>query len=133
VAPAGIVLFDGDCGFCDASIRFLAARDRASSLRFAPLQGATAAGLRAAHPDIPTDLSTVAYVEGDRLYLRSHAFLRLARHLTWPWRWAFHLRWLPAGLLDPAYRAIARRRHRLAAPIDACPAPTPAMRARLLP
>ena len=44
--PAQLVLFDGVCGFCDLTVQWLLQHDRASVLRFAPLQGPTAAALR---------------------------------------------------------------------------------------
>ena len=44
-----LVLFDGVCGFCDRLVGFLIERDAAERLRFAPLQGETAAALRARH------------------------------------------------------------------------------------
>ena len=48
--PARIVLYDGVCGFCNGSVRWLIARDRDARLHYAPLQGETAAALRARHP-----------------------------------------------------------------------------------
>ena len=78
--PAGIVLFDGVCAFCDAAVGWLARRDPEARLRFAPLHGATAARLRARHPEIPGGLETLVYVEasggGERVYLRSEAVFR---------------------------------------------------------
>ena len=34
----GVVLFDGTCGFCEGSVRFIARRDRDAYFRFAPSQ-----------------------------------------------------------------------------------------------
>ncbi|MCD6051631.1 MAG: hypothetical protein K0Q55_3040, partial [Verrucomicrobia bacterium] len=44
-----LVLFDGDCGLCQRSVRFLLAEDRAKAFSFAPLQGATAAPILERH------------------------------------------------------------------------------------
>lgn len=111
--PEPIVLFDGACGLCGRTVAWLLAKDRDRRLRFAPLQGETAARLRALHPGIPEDVSTVVLVEGGRVHLRSRALLHVARHLGPPWRWASWLRFLPAAVLDPPYRLVARIRHRL--------------------
>ena len=122
--PPRIVLYDGVCGLCHRLVRWLLERDRARSLHYAPLQGETAERLRALHPEIPADLDGVAYVEDARVYLRSKAFLHVARHLGAPWCWAYHFRWLPAGLLDVAYNLIARIRYRVFGRYDTCQIPT---------
>ena len=130
--PGPTVLYDGECGLCHRSVKFLLKRDR-NQLWYAPLQGETAAQLRAKHPEIPQTLESVVLVEGDQVYLRSKAILHATQYLTRPWRWAYHFRWLPAFLLDPLYRLIARIRYRIWGKFDACTIPTTEQRAHLLP
>src|ERR1700690_2928126 len=86
-AGGPVVLYDGTCGLCHRSVRWLLRHERDHALQFAPLQGATAAALRVRHPEIPQLVSTVVLVEDDRVYLRSKAFLYAAKHLRAPWRW----------------------------------------------
>jgi predicted DCC family thiol-disulfide oxidoreductase YuxK len=131
--PPRIVLYDGVCGLCNRSVQWLLRRDRGRALWFAPLQGETAAMLRARHPEIPTALETVVYVDEGRVHLRSQAFLHAARHLGRPWRWAHGLRWLPAFPLDLLYRVIARIRYRVWGKYESCRLPDAGDRARLLP
>ena len=130
--PGPVVLYDGECGLCQRSVKFLLKRDR-NQLWYAPLQGETAAALRARHPEIPTTLESVVLVDKDRVHLRSKAFLYGAKYLTAPWRWAYYLRWLPAFLLDLGYRVIARIRYRVWGKFDSCQRPTEDQRAHLLP
>ncbi len=131
--PSGpIVLYDGECGLCHHSVKFLIARDR-HQLKYAPLQGETAAELRARHPEIPATLESVVLVDNDRVYLRSKAFLYGARYLTRPWRWAYYLRWLPALVLDLGYRAVAAIRYRVWGKYDTCQRPSVEQQAQLLP
>lgn len=130
--PPRIVLYDGVCGLCSRTVRWLIRRDPQGHLAFAPLQGETAARLRARHPEIPQTLESVVLVEGDRVHLRSKAFLYGARWLKRPWRWAYHVRWLPGPVLDLGYRLIARLRYRMFGKVDACELPAPAERARFL-
>ncbi len=130
--PERVVLYDGECGLCSKSVRFLIKRDRDGVLQFAPLQGDTAAGLRAAYPEIPQTVESVVLVDGGRVHLRSKAFLYVSRYLTRPWRWGWYLRWFPAFLLDLPYRLVARLRYRIWGKVDACELPAPAERARFL-
>ncbi|MCA9676594.1 MAG: DUF393 domain-containing protein [Kofleriaceae bacterium] len=131
--PARLILYDGVCGLCSRSVRWLIKRDRDRALRYAPLQGDTATRLRARHPEIPTTLESVVLIVDGKVYLRSKAFLYAARYLTRPWRWAYHLRWLPGFLLDLGYRLIARLRYRIWGKHDSCELPAPDERALFLP
>ena len=131
-----LVLFDGVCGFCDRAVRWLLAHDRAGRLRYAPLQGATAARLRERHAEIPVDTETLVYVDAssgsERVYLRSEGIFRLCAELDRGWRGLAWLRWLPRGLTDRVYAAFVRRRYRLFGKLDACRVPEPHERARFL-
>ena len=135
--PPQLVLYDGLCGFCNGSVRWLIERDAEARLHYAALQGETAAALRARHPEIPNELDTIVFVEaspdGERVFVRSAAIFRVLRELRAPWRWLAPLRWLlPSALWDVAYRAFARRRYRWFGRLEACPIPPPELRARIL-
>jgi predicted DCC family thiol-disulfide oxidoreductase YuxK len=130
--PGPVVLYDGECGLCHRSVKFLIRRDR-NQLWYAPLQGDTAAALRVRHPEIPATLESVVLVDRDRVHVRSKAFLYGAKYLTRPWRWAYHLRWLPAVVLDIAYRFIARIRYRVWGKLDSCQRPSVEQQSHLLP
>jgi predicted DCC family thiol-disulfide oxidoreductase YuxK len=136
-ATRHLLLFDGVCVFCNGAVRWLMARDPQARMRFAPLQGETAAALRARHPEIPGALETLVYVEadaaGERVFLRSAGVFRVLALLDSPWRHVAKLRWLPRRLCDALYLAFARRRYRLFGEVDACPIPTPQEAQRFLP
>jgi len=127
-----VVLYDGVCGLCSKSVRWILRHEKDHVLKFAPLQGPTAAALREKYPQIPKTLESVVLVEGGRAHLRSKAFLYTARHLRAPWRWAYGVRWFPGFLLDLGYRLIARIRYRVWGKTDACELPAPDQRARFL-
>ena len=133
-----VVLYDGTCGFCHASVQWLLAHDRRGQFAYAPLQGETAARLRARHPELPTDLDSVLLVEdvdsgGERVWWRSHAVFRICSFVGGIWAVPGIFRFLPRVLTDAAYMAVARVRHRLAPPPEACGLPTEDERQRFLP
>ena len=131
--PSRLVLYDGVCGFCNASIQFILARDPGGSFHFAPLQGETAASLRQKYPIIPADIDTIVLVEAGQVYLRSEAALRVAGQLSGPAGW---LRWclvLPRFLTDFGYQLVASVRYRIWGRLEACPVPKMEQRARFLP
>lgn len=130
---APIVFYDGTCGFCARSVMWILRHERDHEIRFAPLQGPTAALARARYPQIPESIDTVVYVSGGRAHLRSKAILHAGRHLRAPWRWWYAFRWFPAVVLDLGYRVIAAVRYRIWGHADACQLVTPEQRARFLP
>ena len=132
------MLRDGECGGCSRIVRWLLDADRRGLLRFAPLQGATAAALRHRWPAIPPDLDSIIYVDRssgvEDVSWRADAFLRICRLLGGPWRVVGAIgEWLPRSLADAAYDAFARRRHLLGRPPDTCALRSPMERARFLP
>lgn len=129
------VFYDGDCGFCHWSVRWLAERDDAGCFRYAPLGGATFESLvpvdrRATLPD-----SLVVHTAGGRVLVESAALLHCLDRLGGAWTMlAAVLHVLPRPLRDRAYAAFAKRRRRLfGQPDEACPIPSGTLRARLDP
>lgn len=125
-----IVLFDGDCGFCDRGVRFIYARDPAGKFRFAPLQSDAGRRLLRAHGLPENALDTLVLIEKGRAHVRSDAVLRIARRLGRAWPLLGALRLVPRRVRDAAYDAVARRRHRLEG--ETCGMPPPGLRARIL-
>jgi predicted DCC family thiol-disulfide oxidoreductase YuxK len=77
-----ILFYDGQCGLCDRSVRWVMRRDRQRIFRFAPLQGQTYRELDISGK--PQDLSTMVVLDGGRLYTRSDGVLRILRRLGGP-------------------------------------------------
>jgi len=132
-AGVPLVLYDGTCGLCARSVRWILRHERDHELRFAPLQGETAGALRARYPNIPASVDTVIYLDGERAHLRSKAFLHMARHFRAPWRWLYAVRWFPGFLLDLGYRLVAATRYKVFGRVDRCELPSPKHRARFMP
>jgi len=130
------VFYDGDCGFCHRTVRFLVARDPGGDrFRFAPLGGETFearidAAQRAGLPD-----SLVLTTSEGALLVRGPAALHVMRRLGGLYRLlAWLLGLLPNRILDAGYDWVAANRKRLAPPPSAeCPVPEPALRARFDP
>lgn len=133
-----VLLFDGECGLCNAVVRFLIRRDRAARLRFAPLQSPPAqAYLRAR--GLPTeDFDSIVFVPDwhdpahSRHLLRTDGALAALRELGGCWRVVAALRVLPAVLRDPFYRLVARTRYALFGEYRPRPLPDPAWEGRFL-
>lgn len=134
VLPEHLVLYDGLCGFCDVSVQWALTHDPAGKLRFAPLQGETAAAILAAHPEIPANLDSMIYVHnGAEVVWHSRAIFSIAAELNGAWRALAWFGVLPRFLTDLGYRIFARYRYLVWGRRESCRIPTPAERARFLP
>jgi predicted DCC family thiol-disulfide oxidoreductase YuxK len=114
---APVLLYDGVCGFCDATVQFIIERDRRGEMLFAPLQGEFAADVLRRHPHLK-GVDSLILVErngaGDeRVSTRSEAVVRIGEYLGNRWRSARFLRILPRFLRDAGYDLFARFRYRL--------------------
>jgi predicted DCC family thiol-disulfide oxidoreductase YuxK len=127
-----IVLYDGDCGLCQAAVRLVLDRDREGHLRFARQSSEIGRRLLAAHGVSRALGRTLVLLEDGRAYLRSDAALKIAGYLAGPLRWVKVLRTVPRPLRDLAYDVVAFGRRALAGPPADCPLPTPELRRRFL-
>jgi predicted DCC family thiol-disulfide oxidoreductase YuxK len=134
---APLLLYDGVCGFCAASVRLILRHERRQTLLFAALQSPLGEAVRTRHPEL-AGVDSMVWVEpavsdgGERVFVRSDAALRIAAYLGGIWAVVAPARLLPRLFRDRAYDLIARHRHRLSGSRDACVLPSPATRARFL-
>ena len=136
-SPRPVLLYDGTCGFCSASVQFALRHDRRGSLRFAALDSSFGRAVLARHPELAVVDSVVWYEPAgggatERLLTRSAAALRVARYLGGPWRLAAVAGLIPRSLRDSLYDLVARHRHQLARGGQQCLVPTPDQRDRFL-
>ena len=145
VNPIGdrlLVIFDGHCGFCNASVRWFLRHDRRDRLRFVPSESAKVSGLLARHgmatDGLASGPNTLLAVrdpggENERVFTRSDAARELLRELPQPWRAAGAVfGWVPRPVRDLGYRLVARWRYRIWGRLESCPIPTAAERERFL-
>ena len=129
---SGIILFDGTCAFCERSVRFIATRDLQGYFRFGASQTPQAAELLARFGVTRDSARSIILIEEGQISLRSTAALRIASRLTFPWRLAGILLWIPVPLRDAVYRLVAVVRHRIAGTSNACEIPPAEIRARMI-
>jgi predicted DCC family thiol-disulfide oxidoreductase YuxK len=131
-----IVFFDGDCGLCSVSVRFLIKRDSHQHLYFAPLQGIAAQAILP--QQYRESLRTMVYqrVTADgqpTLLIRSDAVLLALIDTGSAWRYLAQIvRLLPLSLRDWVYDRIADNR-KIFFKAVACKLPSKDAHARILP
>jgi predicted DCC family thiol-disulfide oxidoreductase YuxK len=127
------LFYDGSCGLCQRSVRFVLAEDRTgAAFRFAPLDSdafrhAVPEKTRATLPD-----SIVVLTADGAILTRSTAVLHVLQRLGGVWRLlAGVARFVPAAVRDWCYDRVAQVRRRLfRTPADVCPVLPKHLRAR---
>ncbi len=119
-----IILFDGVCNLCNASVRFVISRDRGDRFRFAPLQSEVGRRLAEDHA-LPEDLRTFFLIVDEQSYEKSAAWLRVMRLLGWPWSALYLLVIVPRPVRDWIYDIVGRNRYKWFGKLDQCPVPAP--------
>jgi predicted DCC family thiol-disulfide oxidoreductase YuxK len=119
-AQTDTIFYDGECGLCSRSVRFVMRRDSGGkAFRFAPLQGETFARTK---PQNAMPETMVVKTSDGQFLLRSSAWVHILRRLGGGWSWiGAMLGLIPRPIRDGVYDLVARTRHRLfPAPVGVC-------------
>jgi predicted DCC family thiol-disulfide oxidoreductase YuxK len=126
-----VILFDGVCNFCDASVQFILDRDDKELFRFASLQSDAGQELLKEY-NVPDDVDSMILIEGGKVYYKSSAALRISRHLRGAWKLLYVFMIVPAPLRNIVYDLIAKNRFKWFGQKDSCMLPPPNVRKRFL-
>jgi predicted DCC family thiol-disulfide oxidoreductase YuxK len=131
-----VLFYDGECGLCNAVVRFLLREDDGGVLRFAPLQGPSAQALLK-RLGLPTaDFDSLLFspdLDGDVTFLRTRGVIGVLDAVGGVWRIVAWAAWLvPGPLRDLAYKGVARTRYALFGDYVPSPLPDPRWEQRFL-
>lgn len=127
-----IILFDGVCNLCNNSVQFILKRDKKRKFKFGSLQGEAGQALLKKFNLPQEDFHTFVLIEGDRVYTRSTAALRIARHLQRGWNLLYGLIVVPKFLRDAIYNWVSGNRYKWFGKRDSCRLPSPEEKALFL-
>lgn len=127
-----ILLFDGVCNLCNASVQWVIRRDPQGIFRFAPLQSETGQSLLRQSGLSSEHFDTVVLVDGDRIFTRSDAALEIARRIGGVWSLLAVFRRVPRPIRNAVYDWIARHRYRWFGKTEACMIPRPEWKKRFV-
>lgn len=119
-----ILLFDGVCNLCNASVQFVLHRDKDAKFAFAALQSDIAKDLLLDHPEYIKDLHSIVLIKNGTVLDRSTAALHVAKELSAAWPLLYYLFiWWPKAIRDALYEFVASRRYRWFGKQDSCSIP----------
>ncbi len=130
--PPPLILFDGVCNLCNASVQWVIRHDRRGAFRFASLQsraGRQALEKFGAGGMLP---DSVVLIDATGVHISSDAVIGIATRLGLPWNFIGAARIVPRVIRDGMYGWVARNRYRWFGRQNACMVPTPELRERFL-
>lgn len=126
-----IILFDGECNFCDASVHFIIKRDPNGYFQFAAQQSDIGEKFKRQY-DIPNNMDSILVIDQHKVYNASDAALHISKHLNRPWNLLHVLKVIPKPIRDVVYKVIAKNRYAWFGKKDSCMIPSSEIRNRFL-
>ena len=127
----GIILFDGQCVFCDHSVQFILKRDVDEVFQFASLQSDIGQQLLKQY-NVDASMDSIVVIYRDKVYTQSDAAIVIAQQFKGMWKLMAVVKFIPKWLRDKVYVVIAKNRYRLFGEMETCRIPTEKERRRFL-
>ena len=127
-----IILFDGECNFCNGSVNFIIERDAGRYFKFAPNQSEVGERILREYRINKAETDSVILIEDGAVYLYSTAALRIARRLDGAWSLFYAFIIVPSFIRNFFYKLFAKYRLKLFGKKDTCAMPTPELRERFI-
>ena len=127
-----VILFDGVCNLCNSSVQVVIKSDAKKRFQFASLQSAFGQKIMQENGLPLTELNSFILLEGDKIYTKSTAALRVAKRLKglWPLLYAFIV--VPPFIRNWVYDFVSKNRYKWFGKQEACWLPTPELKGRFL-
>jgi len=129
-----LILFDGVCNLCNSSVLFVIKRDKKNVFMFAPLQGETGQQIINEYNIDTTQTDSIILYDKEKvkIYSKSTAALKVAKHLGFPLNLSVIFQIIPPFIRNWIYDYIAKNRYKWYGKKDACMIPTPELKAKFL-
>jgi predicted DCC family thiol-disulfide oxidoreductase YuxK len=128
-----LVIFDGVCNLCNASVQYIIKHDKNDLFRFAALQSEAGKEVIAKYNiDTVKMDSILLYSEESGISDKSTAALKIASKLGFPRNFMTVFLVIPAFMRNWVYDYIAKNRYKWYGKKEACMVPTPELKSKFL-
>ena len=126
-----ILFFDGNCGLCNRSVKFVLRKEKNHDLFFSPLQSEFAKKILKQF-NLENKADTMLLIENGKINLQSSAALRTTKYLKglWPLMMVFII--VPPFVRNAIYNYIAKNRITWFGMADYCDMMTPELKKRFI-
>jgi predicted DCC family thiol-disulfide oxidoreductase YuxK len=128
-----IILFDGICNLCDASVQYVIKHDKKDSFRFVSIQSQLGQEiLNYIGVDNKKVDSIVLYEPGIAYYLKAEAAFKIAKELNGIYRYLGLFTNFPKVITNTIYDYVAKNRYKWYGKKESCLIPTDELKAKFL-
>ncbi|REE81657.1 putative DCC family thiol-disulfide oxidoreductase YuxK [Lutibacter oceani] len=127
-----IILFDGVCNLCNASVNFIIKHDKKAHFKFASLQSDAAKEILLQYNSKKIKLDSIILIEEEAIYEKSTAALKISRKLTGGFKLLYIFIIIPKFIRDWVYNYIAKNRYKWFGKKESCMIPSLEMKDRFL-
>ena len=126
-----ILLFDGECGFCNKSVAFFLRHEKNNKMNFVPIKSSLGKEILE-YFEVDPEIDSMIIIRNYAAYIRSCAALRLTWYMKglWPLLSIFLI--IPPFMRHPFYNLIAKNRMRFFGRVESCALVPAEQRARIL-
>ena len=127
-----LILFDGVCNLCNASVNFIIKHDKKVHFNFASLQSDAAKELLLQFNVKKIKMDSIVLIENGTFYEKSTAALRISKKLNGGYKLLYVFIIIPTFLRDWVYDFIAKNRYKWYGKKDSCMIPSKDLKNRFL-
>ncbi len=108
-----IVMYDGNCGFCNTYIQFILDNKPSEKLRFIAQQSAKGLAL-IKQLQIQGHETSIIVIENKHYYQKATAIFKMMKYLGSSWRYLHCLSIIPSIITNTIYNIVSKYRYQLA-------------------
>lgn len=108
-----VVIFDGDCAFCNRSVLFILRKSKRNDIFVCASQSITGQKIITDYKIQASPSDTLIYIEQNKVYIKSNAVLQISKSLKSIYPALFIFKIVPKFLRDAVYDFIAKRRKKI--------------------
>ncbi|MGB1269666.1 MAG: thiol-disulfide oxidoreductase DCC family protein [Flavobacteriaceae bacterium] len=128
-----IILFDGVCNLCNASINYVIDKDVKDEFRFLALQSDLGKELQDYLGITSKTLdSIILYIPNEAYYVKSTAAIKIISRFPGAWKLLSIFSIIPASIRDFIYDVVAKNRYKWYGKQNQCRIPTPELKSKFL-
>ena len=106
-----VLLFDSGCKLCNSSIKFVTIGDKKQQIKQIALQSTEGQEIIAARPYLQ-DINSIILIVEDNVLIESDAIIKIAKHLSFPYKLLAVGLIIPKKWRDTIYKWIAKNRYK---------------------
>ncbi|AFL84473.1 hypothetical protein Belba_1886 [Belliella baltica DSM 15883] len=119
-----LVLFDGVCNLCNQAVDFIIRKDKRDKFKVGALQDSEVKEILKDYTIDENYLDSLVLIQGDQVFYKSSAALRIAKDLGGVWQIFYIGILLPEAFRDNIYDWIGRNRYKWFGKKETCRLPT---------